>query len=191
MTAQAAEAGILSEAAVYTASSRKGRLTHWTGYIDDRRSMRVVWHAGPPTVYGPQSEWPTVCTAEAFAWDNAAGQRLVAAIRGSGDDNGKDGEGGSDHLAKAISVVNETGQQNPPQWVKWLKRKLDLASVPLPVKPKIRKQTVTRRVGPCKKCHVPGCFTGTFLTPFHCFLNLLLQVSVVPETGFWKGYTQP
>ena len=73
---------ILSEAAVYIASSRNGRLTHWTGYIDDRRSMRVVWHAGPPTVYGPQSEWPTVCTAEAFAWDNAAGKRLVAAIRG-------------------------------------------------------------------------------------------------------------
>ena len=169
MTAQAAETGILSEAAVYTASSSNGRLTHWTGYIADRRSMRVGWHAGPDTYYGPRSEWPGICTAEAFAWDNAAGQRLVAAIRGSGDDNGQDGEGGSEYLKKAISVVNST-KQNPPQWVKWLKRKLNLASVPLPVKPKIRKQTVTRRVGPCKKCQVPGCFTGTFSTPFHyCF----------------------
>jgi hypothetical protein len=169
MTAQAAETGILSEAAVYTASSSNGRLTHWTGYIADRRSMRVGWHAGPDTYYGPRSEWPGICTAEAFALDNAAGQRLVAAIRGSGDDNGQDGEGGSEYLKKAISVVNST-KQNPPQWVKWLKRKLNLASVPLPVKPKIRKQTVTRRVGPCKKCQVPGCFTGTFSTPFHyCF----------------------
>ena len=167
MTAQAAETGILSEAAVYTASSRNGRLTHWTGYIDDRRSMRVVWHAGPPTVYGPQSEWPTVCTAEAFAWDNAAGQRLVAAIRGSGDDNGKDGEGGSDHLAKAISVVNST-KQNPPQWVKWLKRKLDHAALPLPVIKKKRKPKVSSDSVPCK-CHVPGC-TGVFFERLVLFL---------------------
>ncbi len=133
--------------------------------------MRVVWHAGPPTVYGPQSEWPTVCTAEAFAWDNAAGQRLVAAIRGSGDDNGKDGEGGSDCLEKAISVVKTTGKQkNPPQWLQWLKRKLDHAALPLPVikknrksKPKICSDSV-----PCK-CYVPGC-TGAFFERLFLFL---------------------
>ena len=69
---------------------------------------------------------------------------------------------------QAITVVKRKGRK--PDWLQWLKRKLDLASVPLPVKPKIRKQTVTRRVGPCKKCQVPGCFTGTFSTPFHyCF----------------------
>jgi hypothetical protein len=162
MTAQAAETGILSEAAVYAASSSNGRLTHWTGYIDDRRAMRVVWHAGPPTVYGPLSEWPTACTAEAFAWDNAAGQRLVAAIRGSsGDDNGKDGEGGSEYLKKALSVVKST-KQNPPEWVKWLKRKLDHAALPLPVIKKKRKSRpkVSSDSVPCK-CHVLGC-TGVF-----------------------------
>ena len=152
--------------------------------------MRVVWHAGPATCYGQQSEWPAVYTAERFVHDNLAGQRLAAAIMGNADDNGKDGEGGGEELMQAITVVKRKGRK--PNWLQWLKRKLDLASVPHPVKPKIRKKTVTRRVGPCKKCNVPGCFTGTFLTPFHyCFLNLPLQVSVVLETGFWPGYTQP
>jgi hypothetical protein len=156
------DTGILPGAVVYNATSSNGRtVNHWTGYIEDRRSMRVVWHAGPETYYGPRSEWPAIYTAERFIHDNIAGQRLAAAITGMGNaDNGQVGEGGGTELMQAITLVKRKGKK--PAWLQWLKRKLDLASVPLPVKPKIRKQTVTRRVGPCKKCQVPGCFTGTF-----------------------------
>jgi hypothetical protein len=116
MTTQAvSETGILAEAVIYNASRQAGgSLVHWTGYISDRRAMRVVWNAGPPTVYGSHSEFPNIYSAEAFARDNNAGQRLVAAIRNSPTvDNGKDGEGGSDELAKALGVVMR-GSEPPP-----------------------------------------------------------------------------
>ncbi len=75
MTTQAvSETGILAEAVIYSASRPGGSLVHWTGYISDRRAMRVVWNAGPPTVYGSHSEFPNIYTAEAFARDNTAGQ---------------------------------------------------------------------------------------------------------------------
>ena len=73
MTTQVvSETGILPEAVVYTASNSNGRCVHWTGYITDRRLMRVVWNAGPPTVYGPASDEPNINTADRFAWDNLA-----------------------------------------------------------------------------------------------------------------------
>ena len=165
MTTQVvSETGILPEAVVYTASNSKGRCVHWTGYITDRRSMRVVWNAGPPTVYGPASDEPNINTADRFAWDNLAGQRLVAAIRRSssvGKDNGNDGDGGSAELAKAIEVVNSQSKK-APQWLLWLKHKLELASIPIPVKAVIKKN---RKAKPrsattcrsCRKCNVPGC----------------------------------
>ena len=160
MTTQAVnETGILAEAVIYNASRPGRSLVHWTGYISDRRAMRVVWNAGPPTVYGSHSEFPNVYTAEAFARDNKAGQRLVAAIRHSptaveSSDNGKDGEGGSDELAKAILVVKSANKRTP-QWLQWLKKKLDLATVPLPVKRKPSFKPITVRT--CRKCKVPGC----------------------------------
>ena len=159
MTTQAVnETGILAEAVIYNASRPGRSLVHWTGYISDRRAMRVVWNAGPPTVYGSHSEFPNVYTAEAFARDNKAGQRLVAAIRHSPtavDDNGKDGEGGSDELAKALGAVKS---KRTPQRLQWLKMKLDLAAVPLPVKPTIRKPSLKPiTVRTCRKCKVSGC----------------------------------
>ena len=162
MTTQAViETGILPVSVVYNASSTNGRINHWTGYIEDRRAMRVVWHAGPPTCYGSQSEWPTIYTAEAFALDNQAGQRLAAVINGtSSGDNGKDGVGGSDPLSKAISVVNS--RQKPPAWLKWLKHKLDRATIPLPVQKKKRNKSKPKSGAlatseNCTKCKVPGC----------------------------------
>ena len=176
MTAQAAETGILPVSVVYSASTTNGRINNWTGYIEDRRAMRVVWHAGPPTCYGSQSEWPTIYTADAFAWDNQAGQRLAAAINGtSSGDNGRDGIGGSDHLSKALAVVNS--KQRPPAWLKWLKNKLDLATTPLPVQKKKRnnkskpKSVALATSENCTKCKVPGC------KGFFCFLFENLEVS--------------
>ncbi len=168
MTPQAViETGILPVSVVYSASSTSGRINHWTGLIDDRRAMRVVWHAGPPTCYGTQSDCPTIYTAEAFGWDNQAGQRLAAVINGtSAGDTGKDGVGGSDQLSKAIAVFNSKGR--PPAWLKWLKNKLDRATtIPLPVQ-KIKRNKSKPKSGAlatsenCTKCKVPGC-KGFFL----------------------------
>jgi hypothetical protein len=189
MTAQAVrETGIMPEAVIYNTTEKNGRITHWTGRIIDRRSMFVEWHAGPATVYGPQSQWPDIYTAEAFARDNQAGQRLAAVILGSsGDDNGLTGIGGSEYLKKAFDVVKSKSQQ--PQWSKWLQRKLDLAQKPLPKKIKKRKQKVVSesfaRRG-CKKCKVPGC-TGFLHCSDHILstnLNSTLQAGLVQDTGF-------
>ena len=194
MTAQAVrETGILPEAVIYNTTEKNGRITHWTGRIIDRRSMSVEWHAGPATVYGPQSEWPDIYSAEAFARDNQAGQRLAAVILGSSgnaNDNGLTGIGGSEHLKKAFDVVKSQTQQ--PQWSKWLQRKLELAQKPqmaLPKKIKKRKlkvvsESVARRG--CKKCKVPGC-SGFLHCSDHILstnLNTTLQAGLVPDTGF-------
>jgi hypothetical protein len=126
--------------------------------ITGRQKSRFKLTQAERTVVVFHSEFPNIYTAEAFARDNKAGQRLVAAIRHSPtavDDNGKDGEGGSDELAKALGAVKS---KRTPQRLQWLKMKLDLAAVPLPVKPTIRKPSLKPiTVRTCRKCKVSGC----------------------------------
>ena len=161
---KAQNSGFMPELAVYKVSQKQEHSprVHWTGYLANRVTKEVIWHAGPSTVYGTAyvGPDPAAYTDDCLKCDLAAGRRVVAALNGSVDDNGVDGDGGSEHLKAALSVVRKCNKPGcrPPEWMQWLSTKLKEASTPPPV--------ARRPSGPrpasikpksCRKCYVPGC----------------------------------
>ena len=166
---KAQNSGFMPERAVYKVSQKQEHSprVHWTGYLVSRVTKEVIWHAGPSTVYGPAyiGPDPAAYTDECLAHDLAAGCRVVAALNGSVDDNGVDGDGGSEDLQAALKVVKNCNKPGgkPPGWMQWLSTKLKEASTPPPPVARTPRTLgglvfpASKKPKSCRKCWVPGC----------------------------------
>lgn len=139
---------------------------HWTGYLANRATKEVVWHAGDPTFYGTadgedSANYTDVC----LQMDLAAGKRVVAALRNESTlDDGLTGYGGSPELKKALGVVRSCNKPGgkPPEWMQWLSTKLKEASTPPPPVARTPRmpsvpRPASKKPKSCRKCWVPGC----------------------------------
>jgi hypothetical protein len=169
--------GFMPERALYKASKSGDKLVHWTGYITDRTINEAVWHAGPSTFYGDALVGAEAgCFTKAhLAWDLAAGQRLVSALReqlasdnalphDSGVD-GSHGTGGSDELKKALAVVKNC-KKNPPAWKVWLSTAvLKASTAALKAVPRVR----VPKPKLCGRCRMDGCKGVPFFFASSCW----------------------
>ena len=154
---------------------------HWTGYLTNRSTKEVIWHAGEPTFYGTaDGEDSANYTDECLRMDLAAGQRVVAALRNESPfDDGLTGYGGSPELKKALGAVrscNKRVNTVKPGWMDWLWKRLKEASTPpppvarTPGMPSVPRPA-SKKPKSCRKCWVPGCSR----TPSCIGWKLLLQ----------------
>jgi len=132
------------------------------GYLANRATQKVIWHAGPPTCYGAvEGPDSAVYTDACLVQDLAAGQRVVAALLDAAvDDDGLQGDGGSVALAAALKIVKKCHNKGePPAWLRWISSKLK--SVMTPATRKVRRRILKTKPKVCKHCRMDGCAKAT------------------------------
>ena len=145
-------------------SSEKGPLVHWMGYLANRATKEVIWHAGSPTCYGAvEGPDSAVYTDACLVQDLAAGQRVVAAwLDAAVVDDGLQGVGGSVALVAALKTVKNCHRNGkPPAWIRWLSLKLQAAMATPTRVTQMRKRILKTKPKVCKHCRMEGCAKAT------------------------------